>query len=129
MILLDTHIWLWWLLDSPRLPTATAQTLEEMEPDALLVSAVSYWEVANKAAAGKLDLGVPVEAWFRSALVAPTIDVHPVTAEIAVEAALLPDEFHKDPADRLIVATARVLDIPLLSLDSKIAEYPHVKHA
>jgi PIN domain nuclease of toxin-antitoxin system len=129
LILLDTHIWLWWLSDSPQLTAAAARTLEEAEPDSLAISAISFWEVANKAAAGGLDLGKPVWEWVEEALLAPTINIEPITARIAVEAALLPGDFHKDPADRLIVATARVMGVPLLSMDRKITAYQHVDHA
>lgn len=128
MILLDTHIWLWWVGADPRLTPERVATLKAAEAEGLLVSAISCWEIAHKAAAGKLDLGRPAHAWITEALTAPNIRVEPITASIAVEAALLPGEFHKDPADRLIVATARKLDVQLLTMDAKVQAYPHVKH-
>ena len=127
MILLDTHIWLWWLADDPSL---TPKIIESIDgADGLLVSAITCWEITQKAGAGKLELGLPPREWIDRALSAPGISVAPISADIAVEAALLPGEFHKDPADRIIVATARVMDCQLLTVDSKIIGYEHVKLA
>ena len=103
--------------------------MKAAEAAGFVISAISCWEVAQKASAGRLDLGLPAKEWINKALQTPNIRVEPVSARIAVDAATLPGDFHKDPADRLIIATARALDGALLSMDGKVAGYAHVKHA
>ena len=92
----------------------------------MTVSAISVWEVATKSALGKLVLPLQVEAWFELARSYPGVVVEPVLAEDALASASLPGEFHKDPADRLIVALARRLQSPLVTADGLIRSYPHV---
>jgi PIN domain nuclease of toxin-antitoxin system len=128
VILLDTHIWLWWVNGDIRLPVQVRKQLQDVERDGLVVSTVSCWELAYKAASGKLQLDAAPDIWIARALTTPNLRDQPITSAIAVDAAMLPGDFHKDPADRLIVATARVLDIPVVSLDAQINAYPHVKH-
>ena len=91
------------------------------------MSVISCWEVAKLVQYGKLDLDRPVSEWIDSALVRPGLELLPLTPAIAVESTQLPEPFHRDPADQMIVATARFLRIPLLTEDSKILDYPHVQ--
>ena len=90
------------------------------------VSVISCWEIAKKVQIGKLELDRPVAEWLQFATANSAIQVQPLTTEIAVEACQLPSGFHTDPADQLIVATSRVMGIPLLTADRKILDYPHV---
>lgn len=76
---------------------------------------------------GRLQLTLPVENWLAQALALPGIQMLELTPRIVVESTQLPGEFHRDPADQLIVATARVYNVPLLTADGKILSYPHVQ--
>ena len=127
MIVLDTQVWLWWLHDPSRLSARARQTVVRAERgDGMMVSAISVWEVATKCALGKLVLPMQVEAWFALARSYRGLILEPVTAEDALSSTCLPGEFHKDPADRLIVALARRLQVPLITADGLIRAYPHV---
>jgi PIN domain nuclease of toxin-antitoxin system len=128
MIALDTHVWLWWLHDPRQLSIAAVRAIEaEAENGTMLVSAISVWEVATKVGLGKLALPLELDAWFEKARVYPGIRIDPVSAEVAIDSTRLPEPFHRDPADRIIVATARRHGIPLVTCDSKILDYPHVQ--
>jgi PIN domain nuclease of toxin-antitoxin system len=128
VILLDTHIWIWWVQDDARLTAAQKQQLTEHEATGLSVAAISCWEVAKAVELGKLVLPVDVGDWLRIALQYPGVNLIRLTPEIAVESTRLPAPFHRDPADQIIVATARLLDAALMTSDAKINAYPHVKH-
>lgn len=126
MILLDTHIWVWWVAQDPALPEAVRQLILEHQPAGMGISIISCWEVAKKVEVGKLVLDRDVVAWLDAALVYPGIGVIALTPEIVVESTRLPGSFHRDPADQMIVATARVLGIPLLTNDGRIRAYEGV---
>ena len=126
MIVIDTHIWVWRANGSPDLTDQHQAWLEEYEGQGLGVCAISCWEVAKKVEGGKMDLALPIKEWLRQALGLKGILLLPLTPEVAVESTLLPGVFHKDPADQIIVATARIYDCPLLTADEKILDYPHV---
>lgn len=129
MILLDTHIWVWWVQDPHKLSQPHRSKLQEQEQAGEIgVSAISLWEIAKLVELGRLSLPCSVENWLAQALTYPGITLLPLTVEIAVSSTRLPDGFHRDPADQIIVATARVLDCPLMTVDQRIRAYPHVKH-
>ena len=107
MILLDTHIWVWWLDGGTQLPPGYLAYLRTESPNGVGVTAISCWEIAKLVELGRLRLSMPVEEWLSLATQAP-IQMFPLTTEIAVESTRLPGTFHRDPADQLIVATARV---------------------
>lgn len=127
MIVLDTHIWVWWIHDDPQLTQRQRAWVQEHEDQGLGVSAISCWEVAKLVEYHRLILSCPVAEWFDQALAYPGMQLLPLTPRIAVESTQLPGSFHRDPADQIIVATARVYDCPLLTADDKILRYPHVK--
>ncbi len=127
MIVLDTHIWIWWVHGDPRLTPVQQQALAENEQTGLGVSAISCWEVAKLVEYKRLVLPSPTLEWLDQALAYPGVQLLDLSPRIAAESTELPGEFHKDPADQIIVATARVLGCPLLSADEKILEYPHVQ--
>lgn len=129
MIVLDTHIWVWWVHNDAQLPEEYKDYIRESEHNGLGVSAISCWEVAKLVEYGRLILPVSINDWFNTALNYPGITLLALTPEIAVESTQLPASFHKDPADQIIVATARVYDCLLVSLDRKIQSYPHVRIA
>ena len=129
MIVLDTHIWVWWVNGDAALTPAKQNIITAHEADGLVVSAISCWEVAKLVEKGRLVLSLPVGQWIDQALAYPGIRLLPLTPEIAVASTQLPPPFQRDPADQIIVATARFLDCPLATDDGEILAYPHVKLA
>lgn len=127
MIVLDTHIWVWWVHGDPQLPDEYRNFIAANESSGLGISAISCWEVAKLVELGRLILPQPVDAWLDLALAYPGVQLLDLTPQIAVESTRLPGEFHRDPADQIIVATARVYDCPLVTRDGKIRSYPHVQ--
>ncbi|HSP41722.1 MAG TPA: type II toxin-antitoxin system VapC family toxin [Luteolibacter sp.] len=111
----DTHVWVW-----SAAADARAEKLRDFSGTAV-VSAISQWEVSMLAAKGRLILKPDEEAWFAANL-APPVSLAPLTAEIALTSCRLP-EFHGDPADRIIVATAIVMGIPLITADQEIIRW------
>ncbi len=119
--LLDTHAWVWWVQADPRLDRRTVEALDSLPADDRpLVCDISLWEVAMLVALGRLTLGEPLESWLDAAADPRSVRVLPVTPAIAAEVAQLPDTFHRDPADRLIVASCRVLGCSLVTRDRAI---------
>ncbi|AFY44990.1 type II toxin-antitoxin system VapC family toxin [Nostoc sp. PCC 7107] len=128
MILLDTHIWLWWLHSPDQLSERGRNLLTVGEnQNALIVSAISVWEIAVKYSNGKLPLPLPVNEWFALAKSRPGITIEPLDPLDAITSTQLPGDFHKDPADRIIVAIAYHRNIELMTCDQKILNYPHIK--
>lgn len=112
--------------ESQELSTEQQQIIATQQADGLGVSIISCWEVAKLVELGRLQLTLPVEEWLAAALHYPGIQLFDLTPRIAVESTQLPGTFHRDPADQIIVATARVHGLPLLTADGKILDYPHV---
>ncbi|GAB4459786.1 MAG: type II toxin-antitoxin system VapC family toxin [Anaerolineae bacterium] len=126
MIVLDTHTWIWWVDDHPKLPQSHRQTIAASQTDGVGVSAISCWEVAKLVELGRLKLTISVKDWINQALQYPGVRLLPLTPEIAIESTQLPGEFQRDPADQIIVATARIWGCPLVTSDARILDYPHV---
>ena len=126
MTLLDTHIWIWWVLGVPRLGTRAAW-LEAQPTDALGRSVISIWEVAKLVQKGRLILPFDVRTWVDKALDETAVQVLALSKVAVIDANALPGEFHADPADQLIGATARDLDCELMTDDARILSYQHVK--
>ena len=127
MIILDTHIWVWSAQGDKRLGREYLELIQGHESGEIGICASSLWEVAKAVELQRLSFAVPVEDWFSFALSQRGIILLPLTPSIALESTRLPGNFHKDPFDQLIVATARILDVPLVTVDSDIVNYPHVK--
>ena len=125
--LLDTNIWLLMLEDHNLIPPHIKAIVHDQNNYPFFLSAISVWEVAKKVSIGKLSLSIPIRDWLSQATRKPFIEVVPLSVEIALESTILPGEFHKDPADQIIVASSRQNNIPLLTTDQKIINYPHVK--
>ena len=125
--LLDTNAWIWALEAPEKLPDSIRAVL--MEPDHLPfgLAAISPWEVAKKESKRLLHLSMPVRQWVERATQAPFIELLPLSVDIALESAHLPGSFHKDPADQMIVATARMHSLVLISADQRLRAYPHVQ--
>ena len=127
MIVLDTHIWVWWVHGDARLSPQHQAYLQLNEANGLGVSIISCWEVAKLVEYQRLQLPLPVEQWLSQALSYPGVQLLDLTPRIVVESTQLPGQFHRDPADQLIVATARVFRCPLVTVDAKILQYSHVQ--
>lgn len=127
MIVLDTHIWIWWVSEDDHLTPASRAVIETHRSSGLGISAISCWEVAKLVQFGRLQLRDPTAQWLEQALAYPGCRLLELTPRVAVESTTLPGEFHRDPADQIIVATARVWACPLLTADRKIVDYRHVE--
>ncbi len=129
MIVLDTHALLWWANGERAQLSAAAQSAIDAEMDGgqILVSSMSAWELAMLVERGRVALSMDVASWLDTLSRIDAVQTVPVDSEIAVKSVQLPGDFHKDPADRIIVATARKFAAPLVSADEKIRSYPHVR--
>ena len=126
MIVLDTHIWVWWVDGNQRLTKANEQWIQQHQSQGLGVSIISCWEVAKLVENNKLVLSCSVSEWLNDALAYPRVQLLDLTLPIVVESTQLVG-FHRDPADQIIVATARIYNCPLLTIDDKILNYPNVQ--
>jgi PIN domain nuclease of toxin-antitoxin system len=129
-ILLDTHAWLWWVTSDRRLPKALRRRIDQAAArERLLLSLISVWEVAKRVEKAQLVLDRPLETWLDTATQHQGLRIVEITRPILVESCRLPQPFHGDPADQIIVATARDRDAMLITKDQKILDYPHVRTA
>jgi len=127
--LLDTHAWIWWIGADPRLRRSEAGWLDALPPgERPYLSDISLWEATMLAAERRLTLSPSVAEWLEAAAHPRTVQILRITPAIAAETAALPASFGKDPADRIIVATSRVLNVPLLTHDRAILRSKLVKH-
>jgi PIN domain nuclease of toxin-antitoxin system len=123
-LLLDTHVWIWFMLASSELAISGRNAINRAAASGRLrIAAISLWETALLASGGRVVLGRPLAQWITAAVSAPGLSVEPLLPKVAVEAYSLPDAFHRDPVDRLIVATARVIDATLMTRDRRILDY------
>jgi PIN domain nuclease of toxin-antitoxin system len=123
-ILLDTHVWVWLMEGAPELGLAHQKMINQAAQESLIgIAAISLWEISMLIMKGRIRLEKPLLTWIKDALALPGIELKPLTPEIAVESLQLPDRFYGDSADRLIVATARVHGLSLLTRDEKILDY------
>ena len=127
MILLDTHIWIWWVHRDEHLPARIPSYLERHEKATLGVSAISCWEVAKLVERGRLHLPTPTSDWLHAALAYPGVRLLELSPDIAAEACSLPGDFHADPAHQILVATARHHGVGLVTLDERIRRYSRVE--
>lgn len=128
MILLDTHALLWWTDNAKELSSRARAAIEkERSTGECAISAISVWEVCMLARSRDLTLRVDIDTWLGDMMAIPFLQVISVDANIAKIAVFLPTWSHKDPADRIIVATALRLGIPLVTGDAKIRAYKHVR--
>jgi PIN domain nuclease of toxin-antitoxin system len=121
--LLDTHAWIWYAGDPSRLDRAELVALDGLDfEDRPLLSDFSLWEIATLVSLGRLTLDRPLDRWLLLAARPVAVRIVPVSVAVAVELEGIPDTFHRDPADRVIVATARALSRPVLTRDRKIID-------
>ncbi len=129
MLLLDTHILIWWIDDSNKLSRTAAARIEEAikSDEAIIVSSISAWEIAMLVEKNRLKLTIDVDSWLQTVSEIDQVRFIAVDNKVALESTRLPGDFHKDPADRMIVALARTLAIPLITTDEKMLAYKYVK--
>jgi PIN domain nuclease of toxin-antitoxin system len=128
-MVLDTHVLVWALADDARLGRKARAAIEQSAAEAgVLVSAITPWEIAMLAQNGRLVLGRETAAWIDAALAVPGIRLAPLEPAVAIDSVRLPGEIHADPADRIIIATARFQGVALLTADRAILDYGAAGH-
>ncbi len=128
-LLLDTHIWLWLAAGDRRLTRRRSRRIAEAAAaGTLMVSPISAWEIGLLVSRGRVRLGKALEPWLDDALAAPGLNVAALTPHIAAASCRLPEPFHPDPADRMIVATARDLGATIVTADQRILAYARAGH-
>jgi PIN domain nuclease of toxin-antitoxin system len=129
-VLLDTHCWVWIQFgQEEKFTRAERSTIERgARAGRLLVSVISVWEVGMLESKGRLELNMSCGEWIKQALATPGLGLTPLTTEIAIESSRLPGVFHGDPADRILVATARITGARLLTKDERLLEYGRERH-
>jgi PIN domain nuclease of toxin-antitoxin system len=129
LVIMDTHVWIWLSFGDKTLgPKASDLIIKASESSSLLLSSISLWEVAMLESKGRLSLSRDIHTWMQEALSIPGLSVEPITPVIAIDSTRLPEGFHADPSDRIIVATARHKDAILITRDSEILEYGRHEH-
>jgi PIN domain nuclease of toxin-antitoxin system len=129
VILIDTHVLVWWAGGEHRRLSGPAKNALNKQRDGgqIFISSASAWEIAILVARGRIGISKDVLGWLNAIGRMDGVEFVPINNEIAVMSTQLPGEFHKDPADRYIVATSQKLTAPLVTADEKIRRYPHVQ--
>ncbi len=130
MIVLDTHVLIWWVNEDKKLSSRALKAINKellAEDGQLIISSITTWEIALLIQKGRLVLTMDIDDWIETVASIESVHFVPVDNEVAIQSVRLPGEFHPDPADRMITALARHLSVPLISSDEKIRAYKHVK--
>jgi PIN domain nuclease of toxin-antitoxin system len=125
--LLDTHAWIWWNSRPEALSPKVLKLIQRGEHDELLLSAISVWEFSKLVEKGRLTLACDGWSWLKEALAMPGLRLVELSPEVAWQSTQLPPPFHDDPADQMIVATARLENATVITTDRLIRDYPHVR--
>lgn len=133
-LLLDTHVWLWQMLGDTRLAPGVIERIDAVARSGdgatpgVLVSPISIWEVGMLEAKQRITLDRDVRGWVEAALATPGVGLAPLTPPLMIDATRLPGDFHGDPADRMLVATARALGVTLVTHDLRIRQWAVAGH-
>jgi PIN domain nuclease of toxin-antitoxin system len=129
-LLLDTHVWVWYVENEPRRLSRRIEPLVEgaVQRGDIVISVMSVWEIAQLEAARRLDLSLDVRAWVGRALAFPGVRLKGLSPSIAIESTRLPGAPQRDPADRILIATARLLGAALVTCDERILSYGKQGH-
>lgn len=124
-LLLDTHVWIWVMEGrTVEVPSSVLDAVERAQADGRVwVSAISVWEVGMLEAKGRLTLSRGIREWVRRALGVPGVRLAELSPEVALDSSSLPGTVHGDPADRILIATARHLGAALVTRDRNIITY------
>ena len=126
--LLDTHVWVWWNMRPENLSRKVYSLLESAENyDELLLSAISPWEFSKLIEKKRIGISCNPEEWIAEGLRMPKLRLIPLTPRISYLSTALPQPFHDDPADQIIVATAREEKTILITKDKLLQDYEHIK--
>jgi PIN domain nuclease of toxin-antitoxin system len=126
--ILDTHVWIWWNMNPEKLSSAVRKLIEMTSKyEELLLSAISPWEFSKLLEKRRLAISIDPEDWIRLALEMPKLRLLPLSPVLAYRSTILPPPFHDDPADQIIVASAREEGATILTSDDRIRSYKHVK--
>jgi len=126
--LLDTHVWIWWNMHPQKLSGPVRSLISApTRYEELLLSAVSPWEFAKLLEKRRLAISCDPEEWIRQALEMPKLRLVPLSPVVAYRSTVLPQPFHDDPADQILVATACEEDATILTSDERIQSYPHCR--
>lgn len=129
-VLLDTHIWVWYVENeakrfSRRITPVVERAVQRGE---VFVSAISVWEIAQLEAARRLELSMDVRTWVGRALAFPGVQLKGLSPSIAIDSTRLPGDPHRDPADRILIATARFMGASLVTCDTALLTYAKKGH-
>ena len=126
--ILDTHTWIWWNMHPKKLSRKVHSLLSNPDQyDELLLSAISPWEFSKLLEKGRLGISCNPEEWIAEALDMPKLRLVPLSPTISYRSTSLPDPFNDEPADQIVVATAREENATVLTKDRMIHEYKHVR--
>ena len=129
-LLLDTHVWLWYAegVAGTVAPQVVAQIEAARRARRLFVSVISAWEIGLLLAKNRIVLSAPLQDWIEQGTALPGLRVRTLTTEVAIESTLLPGDPHADPADRFLIAEARVAGLTLVTADRQIIDYGRAGH-
>ena len=129
MIVLDTHVWVWWVSGATRLSSPARKAIaEHVRSGKVHLSAISAWEVALLVRRGRLELTQPVAEWVERSMALPFVEFVPIDPRIALRSVALPAPLHVDPADRIVTATAITLGATLLTRDARLLAFARRGH-
>jgi len=128
LILLDTHAWVWFISNPVKLSKKAEKSIKKaMQENEVLISSICAWEVALLVSKNRLELTMDVSEWISSSEKLPFIRFIPIDNGIAVRSVYLPQPLHNDPADRIIIATSMKYGAPIITMDEKVLNFPHVQ--
>jgi len=130
VLVLDTHMWVWYVENESRRFAKRITPIVEgaVQRGNIIVSAISVWEIAQLEALGRLDLSIDVRTWVGRALTFPGVRLKGLSPSIAIESTRLPGVPHRDPADRILIATTRLIGASLVTCDDAVLEYAKKGH-
>jgi PIN domain nuclease of toxin-antitoxin system len=129
-LLLDTHVWVWYVENESRRFSKRITPIVEraVQRGDIIVSAISVWEIAQLEALRRLELSMDVRTWVARALAFPGVRLKGLSPSIAIDCTRLPGEPHRDPADRMLIATARLMGAALVTCDEALLAYAKKGH-